>query len=104
MVSTTFPTLVFVAATGGLVCSAGRGRNEHWLAQVDQASAEPLQSQQQLRGGFQFMHRPYYGSRTIMQRTISFMDHDKPWYADDGWFVRFDGVNWGLLSMIVWPV
>lgn len=41
-----------------------------------------------------FMHRPYYGHRTIMQRTISFFDHDKPWYVDDGRFVRFDGQSW----------
>src|SRR5947209_6011937 len=27
-----------------------------------------------------FMHRPYYGSQTILQRTNSFVDHDRPWY------------------------
>ncbi|GCF06618.1 peptidoglycan DD-metalloendopeptidase family protein [Dictyobacter arantiisoli] len=43
---------------------------------------------------FPFLHRPYYGYQTIMQRTISFMDHDKPWYANDGKFVRFDGFTW----------
>ena len=38
-----------------------------------------------------FLHRPYYGDRTVIQRTISFFDHDKPWYAPDHTFVRFDG-------------
>jgi hypothetical protein len=41
-----------------------------------------------------FLHRPYYGGQTILQRTVSFFDHDKPWYADDGRFVRFDGATW----------
>ncbi len=41
-----------------------------------------------------FMHRPYYGSRTILQRTVSFVDHDKPWYVNDGLFVRYDGARW----------
>ena len=41
-----------------------------------------------------FMHRPYYGSKTILQRTVSFVDHDKPWYVNDGTFVRYDGQKW----------
>jgi hypothetical protein len=41
-----------------------------------------------------FMHRPYYGSQTILQRTVSFMDHDKPWYEADRYFVRYDGKRW----------
>ncbi len=41
-----------------------------------------------------FLHRPYYGNQTILQRTISFVDHDKPWYVDDGIFVRYDGKRW----------
>ena len=41
-----------------------------------------------------FMHRPYYGNLTIGQRTTSFVDHDKPWYANDGIFVRYDGAKW----------
>ncbi len=40
------------------------------------------------------MHRPYYGSKTILQRTVSFVDHDKPWYVNDGTFVRYDGQKW----------
>lgn len=41
-----------------------------------------------------FMHRPYYGSQTILQRTTSFIDHDRPWYDNDGTFVRYDGTKW----------
>ena len=41
-----------------------------------------------------FMHRPFYGSQTIGQRTTSFFDHDKPWYDNDGTFVRYDGAKW----------
>ncbi len=41
-----------------------------------------------------FMHRPYYGSRTIASRTVSFVDHDHPWYDNDGTFVRYDGAKW----------
>ncbi|HTK10385.1 MAG TPA: peptidoglycan DD-metalloendopeptidase family protein [Ktedonobacteraceae bacterium] len=41
-----------------------------------------------------FMHRPFYGNRTVIERTISFFDHDKPWYAHDGIFVRYDGKKW----------
>lgn len=41
-----------------------------------------------------FMYRPYYGNRSILRRTISFFDHDKPWYDDDNLFVRYDGVTW----------
>jgi hypothetical protein len=46
-----------------------------------------------------FLHRPYYGNQTILQRTISFFDHDKPWYADDHRFVRFDGAIWSNTSI-----
>ncbi len=41
-----------------------------------------------------FMHRPYYGSRTISSRTVSFVDHDHPWYDNDGTFIRYDGTKW----------
>ena len=41
-----------------------------------------------------FMHRPFYGPRTVAQRTTSFVDHDKPWYVNDGIFVRYDGAKW----------
>jgi len=46
-----------------------------------------------------FMHRPYYGSRTISSRTVSFVDHDHPWYDNDGIFVRYDGARWTNVSI-----
>src|SRR5437660_3252736 len=41
-----------------------------------------------------FLHRPYYGPQSVLSRTISFVDHDEPWYASDGLFVRYDGQHW----------
>src|SRR5947207_10715064 len=46
-----------------------------------------------------FMYRPYYGSQTVAQRTTSFVDHDQPWYANDGIFVRYDGAKWTNASI-----
>jgi murein DD-endopeptidase MepM/ murein hydrolase activator NlpD len=46
-----------------------------------------------------FLHRPYYGNQTILQRTVSFVDHDKPWYVNDGLFVRYDGAQWTGVSI-----
>jgi len=46
-----------------------------------------------------FMHRPYYGSRSISSRTVSFVDHDHPWYDNDGTFVRYDGSKWTNVSI-----
>ncbi len=46
-----------------------------------------------------FLHRPYYGDQTILQRTISFFDHDDPWYVNDHRFVRFDGATWSDTSV-----
>lgn len=40
-----------------------------------------------------FLYRPYYGARTLFSRSISMFDHDEPWYANDGKFVRFDGTT-----------
>jgi hypothetical protein len=45
------------------------------------------------------MHRPYYGSLTLAQRTVSFVDHDQPWYSNDGTFVRYDGAKWTHVSI-----
>ncbi len=47
-----------------------------------------------------FMHRPYYGSRSISSRTVSFVDHDHPWYDNDGTFVRYDGTRWTNVSIV----
>ena len=41
-----------------------------------------------------FLHRPYYGATPVSVRAVSFFDHDKPWYALDNVFVRFDGSRW----------
>ncbi len=46
-----------------------------------------------------FLHRPYYGTRTISSRTVSFFDHDHPWYDNDGTFVRYDGMKWTNVSI-----
>lgn len=46
-----------------------------------------------------FMRRPYYGSKTVAQRTVSFVDHDRPWYDNDGTFVRYDGAKWTNVSI-----
>ncbi len=62
---------------------------EHVLAAPEQAVYS-----EQMSSVAPFMHRPYYGSRTILQRTISYFDHDDPWYDDDGTFVRYDGATW----------
>jgi murein DD-endopeptidase MepM/ murein hydrolase activator NlpD len=41
-----------------------------------------------------FMHNPYYGTQDFRSRINSYFDHDKPWYANDGIFVRYDGKRW----------
>ncbi len=46
-----------------------------------------------------FMYRPYYGKQTILDRTVSYVDHDKPWYVNDGVFVRYDGKRWTGVSI-----
>ncbi len=40
-----------------------------------------------------FMHRPFYGTQTVLQRTRSLFDHDQPTYVQDGVFVRYDGTR-----------
>src|SRR5258708_27713283 len=41
-----------------------------------------------------FMHYPYYGGKKLQDRVNSYFDHDKPWYASDYIFVRYDGKRW----------
>lgn len=41
-----------------------------------------------------FMHNPFYGPQPIHTRITSYFDHDKPWYAPDQVFVRYDGRRW----------
>lgn len=69
------------------------------LAENKSAEGTP-QQRLQMRRAIPFLHRPYYGSRTVMQRTISFFDHDKPWYAADNVFVRFDGRRWNKATLM----
>ncbi len=38
-----------------------------------------------------FLYRPYYGTASVLSRSISLFDHDKPWYVNDGKMVRYDG-------------
>ena len=63
------------------------------------SSASVVQSKSQAAVPTPFMHRPYYGSKTVAQRTTSFVDHDKPWYVNDGIFVRYDGMKWTNVSI-----
>lgn len=37
------------------------------------------------------MYLPYYGDAILKTRINSYFDHDEPWYANDGIFVRYDG-------------
>ncbi len=58
-----------------------------------------LAARQQANAPAPFLHRPYYGNRTISSRTVSFVDHDRPWYDYDGVFVRYDGQKWTGVSI-----
>ncbi len=64
------------------------------VARGQDNSIATIRQQLQSRRVAPFMYRPYYGNRTVLQRTISFVDHDKPWYEDDNTFVRYDGRKW----------
>lgn len=61
--------------------------------------ATTLQQRLRMQRAIPFLHRPYRGSRTVMQRTTSFFDHDKPWYVADNVLVRFDGSRWKNVSI-----
>src|SRR5258708_38111566 len=69
------------------------------VAVTTPATAFPGQAKINTTGPIPFMHRPYYGNQTISQRTTSFFDHDKPWYVNDGNFVRRDGKKWTKVSI-----
>lgn len=58
------------------------------LPGVSSLSARPYQKQTP------FMHKPYYGTVDFQARITSYFDHDKPWYANDRVFVRYDGKRW----------
>lgn len=38
-----------------------------------------------------FLYRPYYGTQTVLERSLSGFDHDHPDYSTDNKFVRYDG-------------
>jgi hypothetical protein len=80
----------------GVVCGVGPFFLLMNVFQQQNALATPgsVMQDQQMNAVAPFMHRPYYGSRTVLQRTISYFDHDDPWYDDDGTFVRYDGATW----------
>lgn len=59
-----------------------------------------LQQRLLMQRAIPFLHRPYHGARTVLQRAISFFDHDKPWYASDNVFVRYDGARWGTATLM----
>jgi hypothetical protein len=40
-----------------------------------------------------FLYRPYYGTASVLSRSVSLFDHDSPNYAQDGVFVRYDGAT-----------
>lgn len=68
---------------------------------LQQARANPTPSAQLSRLWEQlpqnprpFLRLPYYGSASLQTRVNSYFDHDKPWYAADNIFVRYDGKRW----------
>ncbi|QBD79237.1 hypothetical protein EPA93_25940 [Ktedonosporobacter rubrisoli] len=80
--------LLMGIAGGWLIVSA----SQHSLVEQKSTTAGAL-----TRASFHpapFLHRPYYGKQSISQRTVSYVDHDKPWYENDGLFVRYDGKQW----------
>ncbi len=93
-----FLTLVvtIAAATGGPVAFTHAAQRYAQASDSASNAATTLstKSEQQNATPVPFMHRPYYGSQTVGQRTTSFVDHDKPWYVNDGIFVRYDGMRW----------
>src|ERR1700694_3618637 len=93
-----FLTLVvtIAAAIGGPVAFTHAAPRNADAADSASNTATTLsaKSKQQNATPVPFMHRPYYGSQTVGQRTTSFVDHDKPWYVNDGIFVRYDGMRW----------
>src|SRR5437764_3399557 len=80
---------ITISVTGLPLITHAVSRHAQASAKARRSSAAPVP----------FMHRPYYGNETVLQRTTSFVDHDKPWYADDGVFVRYDGAKWTNVSI-----
>src|SRR5579863_1432347 len=85
--------IVLVAIVAAIAGPIAFTRAASQQAQL-QANPHITQSKPQFATPTPFMHRPYYGDKTVAQRTTSFVDHDKPWYVNDGIFVRYDGMKW----------
>lgn len=72
------------------------------LAEAQQVSFSLNNQQQFSQSPVPFMHNPYYGQESLRSRTTSYFDHDKPWYASDNVFVRYDGKRWaGSLASVL---
>src|SRR5579875_2513041 len=87
--------VVLASIVGGLFV----GGKPSVRGQTAQKSTVMAGARQQANAPTPFMHRPYYGGQTISARTVSFVDHDKPWYDYDGLFVRYDGQRWTGVSI-----
>jgi murein DD-endopeptidase MepM/ murein hydrolase activator NlpD len=84
-----------------LICLANLCFSPIIYAQGQKRSAEyALQHRLQFMRIKPFMHRPYYGTKYMIQRSTSYFDHDKPWYDTNGIFVRFDGVRKGNSTLM----
>ncbi len=87
--------LVLTSIAGGLFVSG----KPPFQGQTSEQRTVTLGARQQASAPTPFMHRPYYGTQSIASRTVSFVDHDKPWYDYDGVFVRYDGQKWTGVSI-----
>ena len=84
LIALSFLVAITVSVTGLPIITRAVSQHVQTSAETKRQNATPTP----------FMHRPYYGDRTVAQRTTSFVDHDKPWYVNDGIFVRYDGAKW----------
>ncbi len=95
-VRTTFASLSLQDTKTQVVASVNSSAN---AATASQTVIKQIQQQVATNPPQPFLYRPYYGSQSIAQRTVSFVDHDKPWYVNDGIFVRYDGAKWTNVSI-----
>src|ERR1700754_1969746 len=82
-VSMTVPTLLLLLLTS--VAAS-------WLVHYQTSASQ--QQKNAAQAPTPFMHYPYYGNEKLQDRVNSYFDHDKPWYASDYTFVRYDGKRW----------
>src|SRR3984893_5136981 len=95
-----FLTLVvtIAAAIGGPVAFT-HAAPRYAQASNSASNTATTKSKQQNATPAPFMHRPFYVSQTVGPRSTSVVDHDKPWYINDGIFVRYDGMRWTNVSI-----